>query len=75
EQRIADDPNGRIEQAVVGSGRARVFSDGIEREVTWQKDAAASPLGFFDADGSEVKLNAGPGWIVAVPSLDNLTVE
>lgn len=75
EQRIADDPKGRIEQAVVGSGRARVFSDGIEREVTWQKDAAAGPLGFFDTDGSEVKLNAGPVWIVAVPSLDNLTVE
>ncbi|MBK9941857.1 MAG: DUF3048 domain-containing protein [Kouleothrix sp.] len=75
EQKIDGDPKGRIEQAVVGSGRARVFSDGIEREVTWRKDAAAAPLGFFDADGSEVRFNAGPIWIAAVPALDNLTVS
>ena len=71
---LADDPKGRIEQTVVGSGRARVFMDGIEREVTWRKDASAAPLRFFD-DNAETQLNAGPIWIVALPSLDNLTVK
>lgn len=75
EQRIDGDPKGRIEQEVVGTGRARVFSDGIEREVTWRKASATGPLGFYAADGSEVRFNAGPVWIAAVPSLDNLTVK
>jgi hypothetical protein len=71
---LDDDPKGRIEQTVVGSGRARVFMDGIEREVTWRKDAPAAPLRFFE-DSTETQLNAGPVWIIALPSLDNLTVK
>jgi hypothetical protein len=71
---LAGDPKGRIEQTVVGTGRARVFMDGVEREVTWRKDAPEAPLRFFD-DSDETQLNAGPIWIVALPSLDNLTVK
>jgi hypothetical protein len=71
---LADDPKGRIEQTVVGQGRARVFTDGIEREVTWRKDAPQAQLRLFDGD-TETQLNAGPIWIVALPSLDNLTVK
>ncbi len=71
---LADDPKGRIEQTVVGSGRARVFMDGIEREVTWRKDSPEAQLRLFD-DSTETQLNAGPVWIVALPLLDNLTVK
>jgi Protein of unknown function (DUF3048) N-terminal domain/Protein of unknown function (DUF3048) C-terminal domain len=71
---LANDPKGRIEQTVVGTGRARVFMDGIEREVTWRKDAPEAPLRFF-AGSAETQLNAGPVWIVVLPSLDNLTVR
>jgi hypothetical protein len=71
---LADDPKGRIEQTVIGEGRARVFMDGIEREVTWRKDAPAAQLRLFDGS-DETPLNAGPIWIVALPSLDNLTVR
>jgi hypothetical protein len=74
EQRIAGDEKGRIEQEVLGSGRARVFVDGVEREVAWHKDAPEAQLGFFDASGDEVRFNAGPIWIVALPSLENLAV-
>ncbi|HRC77873.1 MAG TPA: DUF3048 domain-containing protein, partial [Kouleothrix sp.] len=74
EAKIPDDPKGRIEQAVVGEGRARVFADGVEREVRWRKDAPAGQLGFFDTDGSEVRFNSGPAWIAVLPALDNLTV-
>ncbi len=70
---LAGDAKGRIEQTVVGSGRARVFMDGIEREVTWRKDTPAAPLRFFE-DSIETQLNAGPVWIIGLPSLDNLTV-
>jgi len=74
ESPLANDPKGRIEQTVVGSGRARAFMDGIEREVTWRKDTPAAQLRFFE-DSTETQLNAGPVWIVALPSLDNLTVK
>jgi hypothetical protein len=75
EDRIAGDEKGRIEQQVVGSGRARVFTDGVEREVDWQKDAPAAPLSFYEVSGDEVQFNAGPIWIAAIPTLDNLTVK
>lgn len=72
---IPGDDKGRIEQVVIGSGRARVFLDGVEREVTWRKDSAEAPLTFFDAAGNEVQFNPGQIWIVALPSLDNLSVS
>jgi hypothetical protein len=75
EAKIAGDPKGRIEQEVVGSGEAHVFSDGVERTATWHKDAPAAPLGFFDSSGAEVRFNAGPIWIAVVPDIANLTVK
>jgi len=75
EAKIPGDPKGRIEQVVIGTGAAHVFFDGVEHTVTWRKDAPEEPLGFFDESGAEVRFNAGPIWIVAVPSLENLTVQ
>jgi DUF3048 family protein len=75
EARIAGDDKGRIDQEVIGTGEARVFMDGVERAAKWSKPATESPLRFYDASGDELRLNAGPVWIVALPSLDNLTVE
>jgi hypothetical protein len=72
---IAGDEKGRIEQQVIGAGEARVFMDGVERAAKWRKDDAAAPLRFYDASGDELRLNAGPVWIVALPSLENLTVQ
>jgi hypothetical protein len=75
EARIPGDDKGRIEQEVLGTGEARVFMDGVERAAKWRKPDAAAPLRFYDASGDELHLNAGPVWIVALPSLENLTVE
>jgi hypothetical protein len=72
---IPGDDKGRIEQQVIGEGRALAFFDGRSSEVTWRKPSAANPVRFYTADGSELRLNAGPVWLVALPSLDNLTVE
>lgn len=72
---IPGDEKARIEQQVTGEGRARIFTDGVEREVFWRKPSGGAPLRFYDAADQEVEFNAGPVWIVAVPSLDNLTVE
>jgi hypothetical protein len=75
EEAITGDEKGRIEQQVIGSGKARVFLDGVEREVTWSKGSAEEQLTFIDGSGEEVQFNPGQIWIVALPSLDNLTVS
>lgn len=75
EARIPGDEKGRIDQDVIGSGSARLFMDGQMHEVTWRKDTPAGMLSFYDSTGTEIRLNAGPVWIVALPSLDNLTVK
>ncbi|MDZ4717046.1 MAG: DUF3048 domain-containing protein [Roseiflexaceae bacterium] len=75
ERKVQNDPKGRIEQDVIGSGPARIFLDGIQVEATWKKDIATAPLRFFLADGSEAQFNNGQIWISAVPNLANLTVK
>ena len=75
ERKIANDPKGRIEQDVVGSGVGRLFIDGVQREVTWRKDSTTAQLRFFNPDGSEVAFNPGQIWITVVPSIKNLTVK
>jgi hypothetical protein len=75
EQPIPNDPKGRIEQQVLGEGRARLFADGIEREIIWRKPVGFAPLRFYNTGGDEVTFNAGPIWIAALPTLEHLTVE
>ncbi|MEI7645714.1 MAG: DUF3048 domain-containing protein [Chloroflexales bacterium] len=75
ESSIPGDPKGRIEQQVIGAGKARIFRDGTMSEGTWRKDAGFAQLRFYAPDGSEVPMNPGPVWIAAIPSMSNLTVE
>jgi hypothetical protein len=72
---IPGDDKGRIQQKVIGTGRARLFADGTEREVRWRKPDAALPLRFYNTRNEEVAMNAGPIWIAVIPTLDNLSVE
>ena len=71
----AGDAKQRIDQEVVGSGTARLFSAGGIAEITWRKDAAEAPLRFYDAADKEVVFNAGPIWVAAVPTMERLTVR
>jgi Protein of unknown function (DUF3048) N-terminal domain/Protein of unknown function (DUF3048) C-terminal domain len=75
ERQIKNDPKGRIEQDVVGSGVGKLFIDGVQIDITWQKENASSVLRFYVADGSEVTFNRGQIWISAVPNLGNVTVK
>ncbi|WP_129629476.1 DUF3048 domain-containing protein [Candidatus Oscillochloris fontis] len=75
ESPIPGDPKGRIEQQVIGEGKARIFRDGTMVEATWRKGAGFAQLRFYAADGSEILMNPGAVWIAAIPSMDNLTVE
>lgn len=75
ERRIPGDAKGRIEQQVIGEGRARIFRDGTVVEGIWRKPAGFAQLQLYGLDGAEIALNPGPTWIAAIPSLDNLQVE
>lgn len=75
ERKIQNDPKGRIEQDVVGSGVGRLFIDGNDIAITWTKETPTSPLRFYLADGSEAQLNAGQVWIAAVPLIGNVSVK
>lgn len=69
---IAGDPEGRIELGVVGEGRARLFADGVEREIRWYKPTAAEPLRFYYPTSQEVTFNPGPVWVAVIPTLEHL---
>ncbi len=75
ERPIRGDPKGRIEQDVLGEGPARLFIDGKMISATWRKGAGFAQLRLYAANGSEIRLNPGPTWIAAIPSLENLSVE
>ncbi len=58
----------REQIATTGSGRARVFQNGIVIEGTWTKKDRGSQISFTSADGKEIPLNRGQTWISAVPA-------
>lgn len=70
---IEGDPKSRIDQKVIGSGKAVLYRNGNREEIVWEKAAAEAPLLFKNADGTEVLFTAGQIWISAVPDLANIT--
>ncbi len=58
----------REQITTIGSGKARVFQDGIVTEGTWTKKDRGSQISFTDASGKEIQLNRGQTWITAVPT-------
>lgn len=70
---IEGDPKSRIDQKVVGTGKAILYRDGLREEITWQKDSPEAPLQFLDANGKDVQFTAGQIWISAVPDLANIS--
>lgn len=58
----------REQITTTGSGRARVFQNGVVTEATWAKPDRGSQIKFTAADGNEIPLNRGQTWITAVPA-------
>lgn len=71
----AGDASSRIDQYVIGGGRARIFRDGVMVEASWRKESEPGPLRFYDAQGAEIPFAPGAVWIAGVPSFDRVTVE
>ena len=68
------DEKDRIDVGVTGSGRAKMFHDGMVLDIEWRKPDASSPMRFYYLDGvTEVALVSGATWIAVIPSLDHLS--
>lgn len=73
---IAGDEKGRMELGSIGTGRAKLFQEGHEYDVTWRKNYTEGRLRFFYLDGvTEVPFVAGNAWIAVVPWLENVHVR
>lgn len=72
---IPGDPKARIDQVVIGSGPARTFMNGTQVAAEWRKDGETGQLRFYDETGAELVFPAGPLWVAAVPSMNNLWAE
>ncbi|MDP2684377.1 MAG: DUF3048 domain-containing protein [bacterium] len=58
----------RLGMDTVGDGEAIVFVDGEAIVGTWEKKSEDARTYFYDAEGNEVRLNAGTIWVEAVPT-------
>jgi hypothetical protein len=68
------DEKDRIDVGVTGSGRAKMFQDGLVLDIEWRKPDASSPMRFYYLDGvTEVALVEGAAWIAVVPSIDHVS--
>ena len=72
---IPGDDAGRREVSLVGSGKGYLATMGEVVPITWQKTAYNAPTQWFDADGNELKLNAGKTWICVCPIDEEYTFE
>ena len=61
---------GRRHIVTVGEGDALVVQDGRIILGRWKKAERTERLRFYDAEGEEIKMNAGQTWIEVVPSID-----
>lgn len=72
---IPGDDAGRREVSLVGSGTGYLVTMGNAQPITWQKTAYNAPTQWFDAEGNELKLNAGKTWICVCPIGEEYTFE
>jgi len=66
---------GRLTMTVTGTGSAKLFQQGMVREVTWTKKDREARTMFTNADGTPVTFLPGNTWIEVLPSDRTLTVQ
>lgn len=60
------DNEGRLDVALVTSGKGKYYTAGKMIEVTWKKESASDMTVFYDASGNAIKLNPGVTWFQVV---------
>ncbi len=73
---IANDPKGRQDVAVIGTGNAKIFIDGKVIDAKWQKDHSPSRTIYTDAaTGKEIEFNRGQFFIELVKLDSKVTIQ
>ena len=67
------DNKGRRNISLIGSGKAKLITNGEVIDLNWKKDSVNSKTVFLDNDGEEIRLNKGKTWIQVVPL--NIEIE
>ncbi len=67
EKKVMED-GWREDIEVVGSGEAHLFQNGTATKATWRKPESSTQIRFYDDAGTEIAINRGKTWIVAVPT-------
>lgn len=60
------DENGYLNIDCTSGGAGKYITDGKAIDVTWKKDSQWGPTRYYDANGSEIKLNTGKTWVCIV---------
>lgn len=72
---IPNDPEGRRDVLLVGSGTGYLFSAGEYVRLRWEKASHASPTVWTHEDGTPLTLNQGSTWVNIVISSISPTIE
>lgn len=64
--KIANDPKGRMQVNLQGTGQAIIFQDGKVVFGSWQRQTLSELTRFYDSTGNEVRFNRGQTWIELV---------
>jgi hypothetical protein len=60
---------------VVGTGKAKIFQNGIVIDGTWKKATDTDRTRFYDAQGKEISFVRGKIWISAIPSDNEIVYQ
>jgi hypothetical protein len=63
-----------LEIALVGSGRAAIFRDGVRIDGEWETDGSSPPI-FRGDDGALARLAPGNTWFQVVPLDVNISMQ
>lgn len=72
---VPNDPKGRIDIALVGSGKLSLFRDGVQIDGTWSKSSETDPMQFVDASGTPLFLHPGKTWIQIIEPTQAISVK
>lgn len=65
--------DGHLKMPTAGSGEVTVFQDGLAVTGKWEKAGAFDQYKFSDPAGTEITLNTGQTWVVALPPEKSVT--
>lgn len=61
------DTEGRLDIETISSGKGIYISEGMKKEITWEKTEQYEPTQFYDENGNRLKINKGNTWICVLP--------